>query len=273
MITRATSSVYSVPKKNASSSSVRSIIFRIGRSSTTLIAVNVGLLRRSATDRSGYIKLLVRTRMMKSLVNNIDDSVMESLYGLSFSYPRLEYQVSHRVVLIPKLETRKKKVSLICGGGSGHEPFAAGYVGNGMLTAAVAGSIYAAPPSLHVSYAIDRVSAHDKTGIFMIVPNYTGDCLNFGVAIERAKQQDLNIADIIVDEDCSISKENLSLAGKRGFCGIVFIIKITGALAENGMPLDEITKTAQRVLRNMATYSIGLTACSIPGQNRRRRRR
>ncbi|XP_017883395.1 triokinase/FMN cyclase-like isoform X3 [Ceratina calcarata] len=164
------------------------------------------------------------------------------------------------------LEDRKKKVSLICGGGSGHEPFAAGYVGRGMLTAAVAGSIYAAPPSMHISYAIDRVSAHDKTGILMIVPNYTGDCLNFGIAVERARQEDLNIAEIIVNEDCSIPKENLSLAGKRGLCGIVLIVKVAGALAENGMPLDEISEIAHRVLRNMATYSVGMTACSIPGQ-------
>ncbi|XP_017883399.1 triokinase/FMN cyclase-like isoform X4 [Ceratina calcarata] len=172
----------------------------------------------------------------------------------------------HRSFSAENLEDRKKKVSLICGGGSGHEPFAAGYVGRGMLTAAVAGSIYAAPPSMHISYAIDRVSAHDKTGILMIVPNYTGDCLNFGIAVERARQEDLNIAEIIVNEDCSIPKENLSLAGKRGLCGIVLIVKVAGALAENGMPLDEISEIAHRVLRNMATYSVGMTACSIPGQ-------
>ncbi|XP_017883393.1 triokinase/FMN cyclase-like isoform X1 [Ceratina calcarata] len=231
-------------------------------------SVNVRLPVRSTTRSIGrsvcYNKLSVRT--MKRLVNDVDDAVTESLHGLSFAYPQFEYQVSHRVVLIPKLEDRKKKVSLICGGGSGHEPFAAGYVGRGMLTAAVAGSIYAAPPSMHISYAIDRVSAHDKTGILMIVPNYTGDCLNFGIAVERARQEDLNIAEIIVNEDCSIPKENLSLAGKRGLCGIVLIVKVAGALAENGMPLDEISEIAHRVLRNMATYSVGMTACSIPGQ-------
>ncbi|XP_017756016.1 PREDICTED: triokinase/FMN cyclase-like [Eufriesea mexicana] len=203
---------------------------------------------------------------MKSLVNSINDAVTETLFGLSFAFPQLEYQATHRVILMPKLEDRKHKVSLICGGGSGHEPFAAGYVGNGMLAASVAGSIYAAPPSEHITYAIDRVSQHDKTGILMVVPNYTGDCLNFGIAIEKARQRGLKITEVIVNEDCSIPNEELGVTGKRGLTGMLFVIKIAGALAEQGLPLEEISKAAQDVLQNVATYAVGLTACTIPGQ-------
>ncbi|XP_043519333.1 triokinase/FMN cyclase-like isoform X2 [Frieseomelitta varia] len=206
-------------------------------------------------------------RTMKSLVNDVKNAVTESLFGMSFAFPQLEYQVSHKVVLMPNLEDRKHKVSLICGGGSGHEPFSAGYVGNGMLAAAVVGSIYAAPPSVHISYAIERVSRYNNTdGVLMIVPNYTGDCLNFGIAIQKASQNGIKIAEVIVNDDCSIPNEEQGAAGKRGLTGIIFVIKIAGALAEKGLPLEDVTKIAHDVLQNTATYSVGLTACAIPGE-------
>lgn len=203
---------------------------------------------------------------MKSLVNSINDSVTETLYGLNYAYPQLEYQASHKVVLMPRLQDRKGKVSIICGGGSGHEPFAAGFVGNGMLTASVAGSIFAAPPSQHISYAIERVSEHNNGGILMVIPNYTGDRLNFGIAIEKARQTGVKVAELVVNDDCSIPSEEQGIAGKRGLTGMLFVIKIAGALAEKGSPLEEVHKTAQVVLQNMATYAVGLTACAIPGQ-------
>ncbi|XP_053971250.1 triokinase/FMN cyclase-like isoform X1 [Hylaeus volcanicus] len=203
---------------------------------------------------------------MKSLINSIDDAVTETLFGLSYSYPQLEYQVSHKVVLMPNLENRKNKVSIICGGGSGHEPFGAGFVGSGMLTASVAGSIYAAPPSQHISYCIERVTQHTQAGVLVVVPNYTGDCLNFGIAIEKARQAGLKVAEIIVNEDCSIPNKDVGVAGKRGLSGLLFVNKIAGALAERELPLEDIHKIAQNVLENMATYAVGLTTCAIPGQ-------
>ena len=203
---------------------------------------------------------------MKSLVNSVNDSVTETLYGLNYAYPQLEYQVSHKVVLIPRLQDRKDKVSIICGGGSGHEPFAAGFVGNGMLTASVAGSIFAAPPSQHISYAIERITKHNNNGILMVIPNYTGDCLNFGIAIERARKTGVKVAELIVNDDCSIPDTEQGVAGQRGLSGMLFVIKIAGALAEKGSPLEIVQRTAEIVLQNMATYAVGLTACAIPGQ-------
>ncbi|XP_006622563.2 uncharacterized protein LOC102670723 [Apis dorsata] len=214
---------------------------------------------------SNSTKILLR--MMKTLHNNVNDTVKESLYGVTYAFPQLEYQVAHKVVLMPKLRDRRK-VSLICGGGSGHEPFASGYVGNGMLAAAVAGSIYSSPPSEHVSYAINRVSEYNKTGVLVIAPNYTGDLLNFGIAIEKARQKGIKVENINVNEDCSIPEKDQSRAGKRGLTGIVFVIKIAGALAEEGLPLETVYKTAQDVLDNLATTSVGLSACAIPGQRR-----
>ncbi|OAD47032.1 Bifunctional ATP-dependent dihydroxyacetone kinase/FAD-AMP lyase (cyclizing) [Eufriesea mexicana] len=139
---------------------------------------------------------------MKSLVNSINDAVTETLFGLSFAFPQLEYQASHRVVLMPKIKDRKHKVPLICGGRSGRFILA---------------------------------------GILMVVPNYTGDCLNFGIAIEKARQRGLMVR-------------------------MLFVIKTAGALAEQGLPLEEISKAAQDVLQNAATYAVELTACTIPDQ-------
>ncbi|XP_076246316.1 triokinase/FMN cyclase [Calliopsis andreniformis] len=203
---------------------------------------------------------------MKSLINSFSDAVTESLFGLYYTYPQLEYQMKHKVVLIPNLEDRKNKVSVICGGGAGHEPFAAGFVGTGMLTASVTGSIFAAPPAQSISYSIDRVSAHNNTGILMVIPNYTGDRLNFGIAIEKGRQAGLKVADLVVDEDCSIPDRDQGAAGKRGLTGMLFLIKIAGALAERGLSLEDIFKITQIVLKNMATYAVGLTTCAIPGQ-------
>lgn len=206
-------------------------------------------------------------KTVKNLVNSIEDAVTESLSGFRYCYPQLEYQAAHRVVLAPNIEGRRDKVSVICGGGSGHEPFAAGFVGNGMLTAAVAGSIFAAPPSVHITYAIERIKKYNKAGILVIIPNYTGDCLNFGIAIEKARQAGITVADIIVGEDCSIPVNELGVAGKRGLPGLVFAMKIAGALAEQGCIISEIVKILQYAVQNMATYAVGLTACAIPGQS------
>ncbi|XP_076277238.1 PTS-dependent dihydroxyacetone kinase 1, dihydroxyacetone-binding subunit DhaK isoform X2 [Lasioglossum baleicum] len=203
---------------------------------------------------------------MKSLVNSLDEAVTESLSGLSYAYPQLDYEKSHRIFFMPNLQDQKDKVSLICGGGSGHEPFAAGFVGNGMLTASVAGSIFAAPPSQHISFCIERLSQHSPAGILVIIPNYTGDCLNFGIAVEKARQNGAKVTEIIVNDDCSIPIKEQGVAGQRGLTGLLFVIKIAGALAEEGLPLEEIYDVTQNVLKNMATYAVGLTTCAIPGQ-------
>ncbi|XP_047362263.1 triokinase/FMN cyclase-like isoform X2 [Vespa velutina] len=203
---------------------------------------------------------------LKHLVNKIDDTVAESLSGLCYTYPQLELLLAHKVVLSPDIRDQKNKVAIICGGGSGHEPFVAGFVGTGMLTAAIAGSIFASPPSKHITHAINCVAQNNTAGILVIVPNYTGDCLNFGIALEKAKQAGINIAEIIVGEDCSIPKKEQSSIGKRGLTGMLLVIKIAGALAERGKTLSEVLKYAEYTVENMATYAVGLSACSIPGQ-------
>ncbi|XP_015185774.1 PREDICTED: triokinase/FMN cyclase-like [Polistes dominula] len=203
---------------------------------------------------------------LKHLVNKIDDAVAESLSGLCCTYPQLELQLDHKIVLSPDIRNQKDKVAVICGGGSGHEPFVAGFVGTGMLTASISGSIFASPPSKHITHAINCVAQNNTAGILVIVPNYTGDCLNFGIALEKAKQMGINITEIMVNEDCSIPKKEQSSIGKRGLTGMILVIKIAGALAERGESLSKILKYAKLSVENMATYAVGLSACSIPGQ-------
>ncbi|KAL6261264.1 hypothetical protein P5V15_008786 [Pogonomyrmex californicus] len=202
----------------------------------------------------------------KNLINSVNDAVSETLSGLSYTYPQLEYHVSHRVVMSSDYRNRQDKVALVCGGGSGHEPFAAGFVGSGMLTASIAGSIFSAPPSIHITYALQLIAENSKVGIVIVVPNYTGDCLNFGIAIEKARQADITVEEIIVGDDCSIPKDELSVAGKRGLVGMLFVIKIAGAFAKKGFSLHQVAEIARRVSQNIATYGVGLSACTIPGQ-------
>ncbi|XP_071562550.1 triokinase/FMN cyclase isoform X2 [Temnothorax nylanderi] len=135
-----------------------------------------------------------------------------------------------------------------------------------MLTASIAGSIFAAPPSTHITYALRCVAENNKVGIVVVVPNYTGDCLNFGIAIEKARRAGVMVEEIIVDDDCSIPENERSVAGKRGLVGMLFAIKIAGALAEKGLPLCEVAEIARRVSQSTATYGVGLSACAIPGQ-------
>ncbi|GAB1867170.1 Triokinase/FMN cyclase [Camponotus japonicus] len=206
------------------------------------------------------------TTKSKNLINSLDDAVSETLSGLSHAYPRLEYHASHGVVLSPDCRDREDKVALICGGGSGHEPFAAGFVGSGMLTASVAGSIFAAPPSIHITHALQCIAENNKAGILVVVPNYTGDCLNFGIAIKKAQQAGIKVEEIIVGDDCSIPANEQSVAGKRGLVGMLFVIKIAGAFAERGLSLPEVAEIARSVSQNTATYGVGLSACALPGQ-------
>ncbi|XP_011299957.1 bifunctional ATP-dependent dihydroxyacetone kinase/FAD-AMP lyase (cyclizing) [Fopius arisanus] len=201
----------------------------------------------------------------KQFINSADNAVHETLSGLCTVYPGLNYHSLKRVVVRADFDERdKNKVSTICGGGSGHEPFAAGFVGRGMLSASVAGSVFAAPPPNNVLHALKCVRGNG--GTLVIIPNYTGDCLNFGIAIERARQEGLKIAEIVIGDDCSISSSELGRAGRRGLVGMIFVMKIAGALSQRLKPLEEVHHHAQIVSENIATFGVGMRACSLPGQ-------
>ncbi|XP_015245917.1 PREDICTED: triokinase/FMN cyclase-like, partial [Cyprinodon variegatus] len=199
----------------------------------------------------------------KKLINSVDRCVDEALCGLVRASGGLCLLKGHRVVLRSDLDNLKGKVGLLSGGGSGHEPAHGGYIGAGMLSAAVAGGVFASPPPASILAAILSLHQAGASGVLLIVKNYTGDRLNFGLAAEQARNQGVDVDMLIVAEDCAFDKP--SKAGRRGLCGTVFIHKLAGALAEEGCSLSQIVTKMKEVLKGVGTLGVSLSPCSVPG--------
>ena len=198
---------------------------------------------------------------MKQFVNKKELIVQEAIDGLielsGGKLQRLDGYPHIRVVV--RADWDKSKVALVSGGGSGHEPAHAGFVGEGMLTAAVCGDVFASPSVDAVLAGILAVTG--DAGCLLIVKNYTGDRLNFGLAAERARAFGLKVEVIIFDDDIALP----DLPQARGLAGTLFVHKIAGALAENGANLDEVAKAARRVTDGTKTIGMSLDTCSVPG--------
>ncbi|KAM9718362.1 LOW QUALITY PROTEIN: triokinase/FMN cyclase [Menidia menidia] len=198
----------------------------------------------------------------RKLINSVDRCVDEALCGIVRASGGLSLLKGHRVVLRSDLDNLRGKVALLSGGGSGHEPAHGGYIGAGMLSAAVAGGVFASPPPTSILAAILSLHNAGAAGVLLIVKNYTGDRLNFGLAAEQARNQGIAVDMVVVAEDCAFDQP--SKAGRRGLCGTVFIHKLAGALAEEGCPLDRIVSTVTEVLKGIGTLGVSLS-CSVPG--------
>uniref|UniRef100_A0A3Q1GJM6 Triokinase/FMN cyclase n=1 Tax=Acanthochromis polyacanthus TaxID=80966 RepID=A0A3Q1GJM6_9TELE len=199
----------------------------------------------------------------KKLINSVDSCVDEALWGLVRASGGLSLLTGHRVVVRSDLQSLKGKVALLSGGGSGHEPAHGGYIGAGMLSAAVAGGVFASPPPTSILAAILSLHNAGASGVLLIVKNYTGDRLNFGLAAEQARNHGVTVDMVIVAEDCAFDRP--SKAGRRGLCGTVFIHKLAGALAEEGCSLAQIVSTVTEVLKGIGTLGVSLSPCSVPG--------
>ncbi|MBN3295994.1 TKFC cyclase, partial [Amia calva] len=199
----------------------------------------------------------------KKLLNSVEGCVDDALWGLVSGCGGLSVLQGHRVALRSDLEALKGRVALLSGGGSGHEPAHAGYIGRGMLSGAVAGAVFASPPPGSVLAAILALWRVGATGVLLIVKNYTGDRLNFGLALEQARAQGVPVGMVIVADDCAFAVP--SKAGRRGLCGTVLIHKLAGALAEEGCPLEEIVQRVTEVARGIGTLGVSLSPCSVPG--------
>ena len=198
---------------------------------------------------------------MAQFINTKESIVTEAVDGLvaasGGNLARLDGYPHIRVVV--RNDWDKSKVALISGGGSGHEPAHAGFVGEGMLTAAVCGDIFASPTVDAVLAGILAVTG--SSGCLLIVKNYTGDRLNFGLAAERARQFGLNVEIVIVDDDVALP----DLPQARGVAGTLFVHKIAGALAENGADLAHIAAAARKVVSKTKSIGMSLNTCTIPG--------
>ncbi|KDQ61689.1 hypothetical protein JAAARDRAFT_31152 [Jaapia argillacea MUCL 33604] len=201
----------------------------------------------------------------KHFLNSPETLVVDSLAGLCALNPQLALDVPNKVVYVNKSD--RSKVAIICGGGSGHEPAHAGFVGDGVLSAAVCGSVFASPNAGQVKRAIDLVDS--EKGTLIIVKNYTGDVLNFGLAKEQYAAQHADKADrvkfLIVGDDVAVGRAQGKIVGRRGLAGTVLVYKIAGALARRGASLDEVYSVAEWVSGRLGTIGVGLEHCHVPG--------
>lgn len=203
--------------------------------------------------------------MSQFFMNEKGDLVNEAIEGVLLSTPwhnlsRLDLGDDIRVVV--RNDWDKSKVALISGGGSGHEPAHAGFVGKGMLTAAVCGDIFASPSVDAVLSAIINVTG--EAGCLLIVKNYTGDRLNFGLAAEKAKNLGYKVALVMVQDDIALPEN----PQPRGIAGTALIHKIAGYAAEQGEPLEQVQALAQRAIEATATIGLAFATCHVPGEAR-----
>jgi dihydroxyacetone kinase-like protein len=198
---------------------------------------------------------------MKKLINSPDSVVTDALAGIAAAHPdRLSVHLDQKFVTRAGGPTAGK-VGLVSGGGSGHEPLHAGYVGIGMLDAACAGEVFTSPVPDQVLAATQAVNG--GAGVLHIVKNYTGDVLNFRMAAELADDDDIEVADVVVNDDVAV-QDSLYTAGRRGVGATVFVEKIAGALAERGAPLADVKRTAEEVNERSRSFGVALTSCTVP---------
>lgn len=163
--------------------------------------------------------------------------------------------------VVVRAHKKEGKVALISGGGSGHEPAHGGFVGTGMLDAAVAGAVFTSPTPDQIYEGIKAVAT--DAGVLMVVKNYTGDVMNFEMAAEMAEMEGITVKHVVTNDDVAV-KDSLYTVGRRGVAGTIFVHKIAGALAEEGGTLDEVQAVAQKVIDNVRTMGAATQACTVP---------
>ena len=196
---------------------------------------------------------------MKKIINQPETLVMEMCNGVVMAHPELELLKKYKV--IKKKEMNENKVTLISGGGSGHEPAHAGLVGKGMLDAAVCGDVFASPSQIQVYQAIKATAS--KKGTLLIIKNYSGDIMNFKNGAHLATEDGIQVEYVRVDDDIAV-EDSLYTVGRRGVAGVVLVHKIAGAAAETGMDLMQVKAVAEKAAANVRTIGLALTSCTVP---------
>lgn len=198
---------------------------------------------------------------MKKIINDPNLVVQDMLKGLVSAYPNSFKQVPNTTVIVRKDAPTTGKVGLVSGGGSGHEPAHAGYVGKGMLDAAVCGEVFTSPTPDQVYEAIKAVDG--GAGVFLIIKNYTGDVMNFEMAAELAQADGIEVEQVIVNDDVAVEDSSFT-TGRRGIAGTIFVHKIAGAKAEAGGSLQEVKAIAEKVVANVRSMGMALSPCTVP---------
>lgn len=197
---------------------------------------------------------------MKKMINQPDNIVDEMLRGMVAAHPSYLKRVEGYEV-ITRVDSPSKKVALVSGGGSGHEPSHGGFVGKGMLDGAIAGEVFTSPTPDQVFEAIKAVDGGE--GVLLVIKNYTGDVMNFEMAAELAEEEGIRVEKVIVNDDVAVENSTWT-TGRRGIAGTIFVHKIAGALAEKGGSLDEVTRVANKVISNVRSMGMALNSCTVP---------
>ena len=195
---------------------------------------------------------------VKKIINNAADVEREMLEGLVAASPGKLIKLNNYNIVI-RANLNRNKVALVSGGGSGHEPAHAGYVGFGMLDAAVAGAVFTSPTAVSIHKAIETVA--NPNGVLCIVKNYTGDVMNFELAIEKSRAEGINVDYVIVADDVATQS---TAVGRRGVAGTVLVHKIAGALAETGASLAQVKAIAQKTVDNVRSMGMAIRPCTVP---------
>jgi phosphoenolpyruvate---glycerone phosphotransferase subunit DhaK len=199
-----------------------------------------------------------RRDYMKKIINEPTQVVSELLKGMELAHPELVY--TEKLEVIARRE-KSNKVAVISGGGAGHEPAHAGYVGKGMLDAAISGNVFSSPSPDRIIEGIKQADA--GKGVLMVIKNYSGDIMNFGLAKDLAELEDIEVESVVVRDDVAVPDSTYS-TGRRGIAGTVFVHKIAGAKAETGANLQEVKAAAEKAIANIRSMGMAMTPCILP---------
>lgn len=197
---------------------------------------------------------------MKKLINKVEDVEREMIEGLAKAAPQKLRKLPEGNIIV-RAQKKEGKVALVSGGGSGHEPAHGGYVGEGMLDCAVAGAVFTSPTPDQIYEGIKAIAT--EAGVLAIVKNYTGDVLNFEMAIDMVKDEGVRADYVIVNDDVAV-KDSLYTTGRRGVAGTVLVHKIAGARAEEGASLPEVKACAENVIKNVRSMGMAISPCTVP---------
>ena len=198
---------------------------------------------------------------MKKIINDPSNVVSDMIQGMILAHPNYVRKSENGNILVRKDAPVKGKVGLVSGGGSGHEPSHGGFVGYGMLDAAVCGEVFTSPTPDQVYEAIKEVNGGN--GVLLVIKNYTGDVMNFEMAKEMAEMDGIEVDYVVVNDDVAV-ENSLYTAGRRGIAGTVFVHKIAGAKATQGATLNQVKEGANKVIKNVRSMGMALSPCTVP---------
>ncbi|KAK0507681.1 hypothetical protein JMJ35_009570 [Cladonia borealis] len=203
----------------------------------------------------------------KHYLTDPTSAVLSNLNSLTLTNPSLLLDAANKIVYRnPSSILNPHNVSVVCGGGSGHEPGFAGFVGDGLLTACVAGTIFASPGAEQVRTCLQHRLPSESKGVLVVATNYTGDVLNFGMGVEKARALGKKVEMVVVGDDVGVGRERGGKVGRRGLSGTALVVKVVGALAEQGVGLEDCARVGRLVVDNLVSLGASLSRVHVPGR-------